>query len=114
LTSDQVDQEYNTVVSQDRNNKIDDNNSYTITIHGVKYGRTINVVNITYQINYQSSKLSGYLLVACGANSGFFGSDIKIINQTIHMVTITGIDNHQVGNLPICTGADLGICIKDQ
>jgi hypothetical protein len=43
-----------------------------------------------------------------GANGGLFGSDVRILNHTNRKVTITGIDNHQVGDLPICTGAGYG------
>jgi hypothetical protein len=33
------------------------------------------------------------------------GGDIKILHQTNQRVKITGINNHQIGDLPIGTGA---------
>jgi hypothetical protein len=111
LTPDQVDNAYNAVVENDRIGKGDNYNSDTIIIHGVKYCRTINIVNITYTIN-KSTRISGYSLIDRGANGGLFGSDVCIINHTNRKVTITGIDNHQVGDLPICTGAGLGYTHK--
>jgi hypothetical protein len=32
--------------------------------------------------------------------------------QTLQQVTITGIDNHQVGSLPICTGAGYALSYR--
>jgi hypothetical protein len=37
------------------------------------------------------------------------GGDIRILHQTNRRVTITGIDNHQIGDLPIGTGAGYGL-----
>jgi hypothetical protein len=48
-------------------------------------------------------------LVDHGANGGLFGTDVRLLNHTLRRVTITGIDNHQAGDLPICTCAGYGI-----
>jgi hypothetical protein len=47
-------------------------------------------------------------LVDRGANGGLFGGDVRILHRTNRRVTITGIDNHQIQDLPICIGVAYG------
>jgi hypothetical protein len=44
-------------------------------------------------------------LVDRGANGGVFGTDFHILAKNDRCVSLTGLDNHQLNNLPICTGA---------
>jgi hypothetical protein len=70
-------------------------------------------VSILYHINANSTNISaGYSLVDRGANGGLLGNDVRILHQTNRSVTITGIDNHQIGDLPIGTGAAYGLTHK--
>jgi hypothetical protein len=116
LTSEQIDNVYNTVNNGNNQRSVHyhKNNSSTtnvndsedfITYQGTNYYRKINILNITYHINTKNTNLIGYSLVDRGANGGLFGSDVRILNHTMRKVTITCINNHQVGDLPICTGA---------
>jgi hypothetical protein len=92
-------------INHKKNNHTSDD---TITIYGTQY-RKINVINIMYRIHAKSTLNSSYSLVNRGANGGLFGADVRVLNHTMRRVTITGIYNHQVGDLPICTGAGFGI-----
>jgi hypothetical protein len=51
-------------------------------------------------------------LADCGTSGGLLGNDVHILHQTDQSVTITGIDNHQIGDLPIGTGAAYAITHK--
>ena len=82
----------------------DDN---TLNINGVKY-RKINKTSGNYNINAKHIQYSGYSLVDRGANGGVFGNDVRIIEHTNRTVSLTGLDNHQINDLPICTGAGYG------
>ena len=62
-------------------------------------------VNVTYRVSKHKSDSQGYSLVDRGANGGVFGNDVRIIEKTNKRVSITGLDNHQVNDLPLCTGA---------
>jgi hypothetical protein len=44
-------------------------------------------------------------LVDGGANGGFAGSDVRVIEYTDRYADITGIDNHVVADVPIATVA---------
>jgi hypothetical protein len=48
-------------------------------------------------------------LIDHGANGGVFRLDVKILEYSQQKITLTGLDNHQVKNLPICTGAAYAI-----
>jgi hypothetical protein len=63
------------------------------------------MINIVYRINATHNAGSGYALIDRGANGGVLGSAIRILTYTNRSITLTGIDNHQLPNLPICTGA---------
>jgi hypothetical protein len=99
----------NTNFKRNINNTTSTINDDTITINGMEYRRinklNINMAKTIYHISNINTDNANYALVDRGANGGLFGNDVKIINQTQRRVTITGIANHQVGDLPICTGA---------
>jgi hypothetical protein len=83
-----------------------------ININGSKYWK-LKFVSILYRINANSINISsGYSLVDRGANGGLLGNDVRILHKTNQSVTITGIDNHQIGDLPIGTGAAYGMTHK--
>jgi hypothetical protein len=84
----------------------------SININGTTC-RCVNFVSVSYSVhNNTTSDARGFSLVDWGANGGLLGSDICVIHQTNCCVTITGIDNHQVGDLPIGTGAGYGMTDK--
>lgn len=94
------------------NNKThsNNNNDEVLTINGTKY-RKINVTN-TYRINVKHFGFAGYSLIDRGANGGVLGADVRVIEHSTRTVCLTGLDNHQVNNLPICTAAGYGITQK--
>ena len=75
-----------------------------MVINGKRY-RRINVhQRITYNIsNIKDTKLGS--LVDRGANGGLAGGDVRIIHkdESPRLVDVSGIDSHQVTNLPIVT-----------
>jgi hypothetical protein len=79
-----------------------------ISHSGSQY-RKINMLHTSYRINTNNTEVGGYALVDGGANGRLFGSDVQILHHTLWQVTITGIDNHQLGDLPVCTGAAYGL-----
>jgi hypothetical protein len=93
-----------------RNNNQDQND--TITINGKLYWQ-VKIIDIMYRINTGQSTYNGYALIDRGANGGVLGSDVKILNHTGRTITLTGLDNHQVKVLRICTGTTLSITHKD-
>jgi hypothetical protein len=76
----------------------------TIVVNGVTY-RHINMTNILYNVNNNKVSQPGLSLVDRGANGGVLGSDVLILETTSRSVNIVGIDNHEITNIPICTGA---------
>ena len=59
---------------------------------------------VVYDVsNHKASKHGS--LVDRGANGGLAGSDVRIINKDVVpcLVDVSGIDSHQVTNLPIVT-----------
>ena len=73
-----------------------------INVNGTSYRK----INMTlYRINHKTVDKVGYSLVDRGANGGVLGSDAYIIETTGRLVSIVGLDNHQVSDIPICTGA---------
>jgi hypothetical protein len=58
-----------------------------------------------YIINNKQQSRGGFALVDRGANGGVIGSDALVLDKTNRTVNIVGIDNHEVTDVPICTGA---------
>jgi len=76
----------------------------TVTINGKSY-RQINVhERVQYSVSATRSSSSGSL-VDRGANGGLAGSDVRIVNPHANprLVDVSGIDSHQVTDLPIVT-----------
>ena len=46
-------------------------------------------------------------LVDCGANGGFAGADVRVLDHTLKRASVTGIEDHTVNDLPIGTVAGL-------
>ena len=44
-------------------------------------------------------------LIDRGANGGLAGSDMLVLQETTHKITIVGINNHELPGLPVVTGA---------
>lgn len=65
--------------------------------------RNVKVHTITYNISQHLGKNTSGSLVDRGANGGFAGCDVRVISKTSHSVNITGIDNHQMSDIPIVT-----------
>ena len=74
----------------------------TINVNGKVY-RQVNK-HITYHISNMKASQRGSL-VDRGANGGLAGADVRIIHRASHprMVDVSGIDHHELTNLPICT-----------
>ena len=83
------------------------NEEDTLNINGVKY-RKVNTVSGTYHVNAKHVQYSDYSLIDRGANGGVLGNDVRILEHTKRTVCLTGLDNHQINNLPICTAAGYG------
>jgi hypothetical protein len=61
---------------------------------------------VLYPVNGNiTSDDGGFYLFDQRKNGGLLGGYIRLIHQTNCRFTIAGIDNHQVGELPIGTGA---------
>jgi hypothetical protein len=58
---------------------------------------------ITYNISLQNISKKLNALVDCGANGGLCGRDMHVITQSDRRINLTGIDNHEVVDLPIVT-----------
>ena len=76
----------------------------TVTIDGKIYRQ----VNIHEQTRYSVSKhtaSSKGSLIDRGANGGLAGSDVRIVHKSSNprYVDVSGIDSHQVTDLPIVT-----------
>jgi hypothetical protein len=92
--------------------KSSNKNDDIININGTNY-RRCNFVSVSYRVNTNiTSDVGGFSLVDQGANGGLLEDDILVLHQTNRRLTITGIDNHQVGELPIGTGAGYGMTGK--
>ena len=78
-------------------------NGDIIVVNGKRY-RSINVLHIRYRVsNVVASKTAS--LVDRGANGGLAGSDVRVIckSNPLRMVDVSGIDSHEVRDLPIVT-----------
>ena len=79
------------------------NNMYRTSTHNSKTKRKINVA-ITYHI-FNTVTGSNGSLIDGGANGGFAGNDVRIICQhdPPKYINVSGIDSHQVKDLPLVT-----------
>jgi hypothetical protein len=74
--------------------------------NGTRYQK-LNMMRINYRINVTSTTGGNYSLLDHGSNGGLFGSDVHILHHTIQRVTITGIDNLEVGEYPFALEQDM-------
>ena len=74
-----------------------------ISLNGKRY-RQINVHKVTYHVSQHKSSSLGSL-IDCGANGGLAGADVRVIHHsaTPRTVDVSGIDGHQITNLPLVT-----------
>ena len=74
-----------------------------IVVNGKRY-RSVQVHRIHYHVSQHNAKKTGSL-VDRGANGGLAGSDVRIVHKPVHpkYVDVSGIDSHQVNNLPLLT-----------
>ena len=76
-----------------------------IMVHqGVRY-RRCNLNKIVYHVSNQQRKQGAGSLIDSGANGGFAGSDVLVLSTTDRYADVSGIDDHTVTNIPICTVA---------
>ena len=78
--------------------------AHTVTIDKEPY-RPVNIhERMHYNIDAHKASLQGSL-VDCGANGGLARSDVRVIHPHTNprLVDVTGIDRHQVTDLPILT-----------
>jgi len=60
--------------------------------------------NQEYKLTNASSRTSLFRsLVDRGANGGLAGDDVRVIDSTDRRVNVTGIENHQIADVKICT-----------
>ena len=79
------------VLSDSLSSKDSTSNKLKITMH------------IMYRVSQQVHHPSIGALVDRGANGGIAGNDVRIISKTDRTVDVSGIDNHEMNNLPIVT-----------
>jgi hypothetical protein len=79
----------------------------TITINGQKYQK-VNTISITYSINHNQVDNEVHALVDRGANGGVAGDVVRVVDRKGRSVHLTGLDNHQVCDLPVCMVAAYG------
>jgi hypothetical protein len=77
---------------------------YHVVIDGRTY--TLAYCDRTYSIHNNSLRHSGSLIDG-GANGGLGGSDVVVIVETLLTADVTGIANHNVQKVPVCTVAAL-------
>jgi hypothetical protein len=76
--------------------------------------KTIQRQGKNHEITYNVSKINQSnkgALIDRGANGGIAGSDVRIISKSDRAVNITGIDDHEMKNIPIGT---VGAVVKSQ
>jgi hypothetical protein len=75
-----------------------------IVLQGHTYYRC-NHHGTTYHVNKQKHSYSPGSLIDGGANGGFAGEDVTVLEYTDRYADITGIDDHVVTNVPLATVA---------
>jgi hypothetical protein len=64
---------------------------------------------VNYRVNTRQVHPSGLSLVDRGANGGVAGGKVRVLAESAgHFVSLTGLDNQEVPDLPICTVAGYG------
>ena len=81
----------------------------SFTINGKTYVAKMH--KVTYHIDKHAHATTCSLMDR-GANGGLAGADVRVLDRSIRTVDVTGIDNHQVTDLPIVTCA--GKVLSDQ
>ena len=66
----------------------------------------VNVCKIQYKVSSQTTVLQA-ALVDRGSDTCMIGEDMKLVETSSRVVDVTGIEDHQVSNLPISTVAGL-------
>ena len=64
-------------------------------------------IQVCQRYLFQHANHTNQQLVACGANGGLAGSDMRVIHKTHRKINIQGIDNHEVTGLDVVTAATL-------
>ena len=72
-----------------------------LVIDGTRY-RAVNVACI-YSVSFSHRTTMAASLIDRGANGGIAGDDVRVIDKTMWMVDVRGINNHEVSGLPIAT-----------
>ena len=75
-----------------------------IEVNGHRFVK-IDVHNVRYHVTMQSIETNVDSLLDRGANGGFAGSDVRVMEYTDRVADVTGIENHQVKDLKIGTVA---------
>ena len=71
--------------------------------YNVKSHETTNQIIVDYQIS-RTNRISSFgSLVDRGSNGGLDRADVRVISKSDRMVDVTGIDDHQMVNLPLVT-----------
>jgi len=85
-------------------NKVQNAAKHTIILDGVTYKQAMHC--ICYKVSaYSSTKAA--TLVDRGANGGMAGSDVRLLETGERCADVSGINDHQISNLPISTVAGL-------
>jgi len=85
-------------------NKTQNAAKHTIILDGVTYKQAMHCVN--YKVSAHSSSKAA-TLVDRGANGGMAGSDVRLVETGERYADVSGINDHQISNLPISTVAGL-------
>ena len=68
-----------------------------------KLNRTISMTKLKYSVTKMEHRSKKGALIDRGANGGVAGQDVRVIAKSDRSVNITGIDNHEMKNIPIGT-----------
>lgn len=82
----------------------DEDSGDRIVSQGKLYYR-VNHSEVTYHINRKTQNSPPGSLIDGGANGGFAGNDVTVIEYTDRYADITGIDEHVISNVPLATVA---------
>ena len=85
-------------------NKAQNAAKHTIILDGVTYKQAMHCIN--FRVSAHSSTKAA-TLVDRGANGGMAGSDVRLIETGERCADVSGINDHQISNLPISTVAGL-------
>ena len=65
----------------------------------------MNAITTSYHVSEHKERTISSSLIDGGANGGFGGADVRVIEYTDRYADVTGIDGHAVKNIPIATVA---------